>query len=521
MKINEKSSYFEGDDDRHPETIETAYGQTLTCEPPGKPFELLVSSPYTHSARIKFPAQISSHEVVDRTVRSYIYEQISSLTNLSWANSFIRLIASFDIPKAANKNELRNSLSNQILKIDRKNCVSHIEPVLKNLKGYVIYCIEEEEILFSERLADEIEILSSKLVTRQTIDPVFDPELRPYSAHEIHRISDSLQSSKNIATYQKALILICRDLGIRPIQVATMREEDFAYDNLGAYLVVYGAKGRRKSKLRRNTDNLSKKYISKDATKALEELIEENKLLHQKISTYAKEWCNSNGVNFIPLVKPLFPRRMHFHTMDRYLSDTKLYEYAPHCRSSSVTAWLTSASNTLAIKSSDGDNIKISAYRFRRTLGVSMAIAGFSAIEIAVALDHTNTRSIDHYLRWSRDVLKYVNDIYSESEELNEILSRLITREEADTEHDLIRLSDVANLGICTKNGHCEYHPTVSCYSCSRFMPYTDGDHEKALINISTLRDDITENSTGPLRRQLDEAYHAAKTIVQFQKQNK
>ena len=91
----------------------------------------------------------------------------------------------------------------------------------------------------------------------------------------------------------------------------------------------------------------------------------------------------------------------------------------------------------------------------------------------------------------------------------------IVDEDDGNVEGTLIRVSDIANLGKCLKKTQCEMHPTVSCYSCSRFRPFKNADHEAQLKVIEAERDFVKANSSGAVLHQLDEAWEGAIQIVE------
>lgn len=166
--------------------------------------------------------------------------------------------------------------------------------------------------------------------------------------------------------------------------------------------------------------------------------------------------------------------------------------------------------------------LKIGCYRFRYTLGTRMVLEGKTPEELAIALDHGSTDSVQHYFRYNRDLIDFIDDTFDSSIVLENAVMRwkgfLIDENDSSVGGKLIRTSSIASLGKCLKQTSCEFHPTVSCYGCGKFRPFKNADHQAQLKVIEAEREFVQQHSSGPVKHQLNEALQGAIEICEAQK---
>ena len=300
--------------------------------------------------------------------------------------------------------------------------------------------------------------------------------------------------------------------GLRPIQLALLREDDVYYDDklLAWFINIPRVKGRT-AQLRRNKNN----FVLRELPNHLAEDISELNKTNSEINMLDLEG------NSLP--RPLLKAETCHLEL---LSQKKLKEYAWHLYSKNITELFRFSRNLLNIQSrhlTDDDGnptpLKITCYRFRYTLGTRMVMEGKTPEEVAIALDHSTVASVQHYFRYNRDLIDFIDDSFESSNTIKSAVMRwqgfIVDEDDGSVEGSLIRVSDIASLGKCLKKTQCEMHPTVSCYSCSRFRPFKNADHEAQLKVIEAERDFVKANSSGAVLHQLDEAWEGAIQIVE------
>lgn len=404
-------------------------------------------------------------------------------------------------------------ISSQLSAIILSNLSS--QSVWSAVRQFVNYAIESGYWGFDERVLFKLEeIVVPSAGSKQRVS-LLDHENGPFTRSEVAQIAIALQS-ENLSLQHKVMLKIAMHFGVRPIQMALLREEDVYYDKntLAWYINIPRVKG-RVAQLRRNQNNFLLRELPQELA---------NDILALITSEQHSELCDLTD-NRRP--RPLFKRR---EINKHYLSDKTLIDYAWHMSSKSISQTFTgSIQDSLNLRSAyitgdDGNplRLKINVYRFRYTLGTRMVLEGKTPEEVALALDHSNTASVAHYFRYNRDLIDFIDDSFDSSKAISNAVARwqgfIIDEGDDSVAGSLVRGRDLAGLGKCLKKSKCEWHPSVSCYGCGVFRPFKDADHAAQLKVIESEREFVRNNSSGPVQHQLDEAYEGAVQIVEAQK---
>jgi len=341
---------------------------------------------------------------------------------------------------------------------------------------------------------------------------LLDHEHGPFTRTEVSEITQAIHQD-NISIKERVMVKLALRYGLRPIQLALLREDDILYDEnkLAWYVNIPRVKG-RVAQLRRNINNFVLRELSRDLAEDISALINNNK-------QYPCE-----DLNHIKLPRPLFFRQK----INRdYLANIKTQDYAWHQTSFKISINFSNLELNLFSKHVTDENgtsllLKLNCYRFRYTLGVRMVMEGKTPDEVALALDHSTTASVSHYFKYNRDIIDFIDDSFESSSALKNATLRwkgfLIDEDDDSISGSVIRVSDIASLGKCLKKSRCELQPTVSCYGCAKFRPFKDADHGAQLKVIKAERDFVKQNSSGPVQHQLDEALLGAIEIIAAQK---
>ncbi|MGL0818814.1 hypothetical protein [Vibrio vulnificus] len=381
------------------------------------------------------------------------------------------------------------------------------------IRQFVKYAIAHEFWGFTDDVDLAVSEVAVKTLGHKYRVSMFDHEYGAFSRSEIAQITTAINDVA-FDVEHSLLVGLAKQFGLRPIQLALLREEDIYYDKnkLAWYIMIPRVKG-RVAQLRRTKGNFINRALPDDLALKAREVIKK----------HAHIVMRHNGV-IIP--RPLFKARK----LDPlYLKDKRLLPYAWHRTSSSLYQFFSKTLPTkLGIKSmhckdEEGNlmPLRMHAYRFRYTLGTRMVLEGKTPEEVALALDHSSTASVRHYFRYNQDLIDFIDDTFKGSTALKNSALRwqgYFIDENDNIEGSLIKISDVLSLGKCLKKNLCEYHPTVSCYGCGKFRPFKDADHTKQLQIIKKEVEFVRGHSTGPVLYQLNEAYEGAIQIVEAQK---
>ncbi|MBL4857213.1 MAG: site-specific integrase [Idiomarina sp.] len=411
--------------------------------------------------------------------------------------------------ESAFSKEIASQLSAIILKHQS------IQRIWLSIRQFANYAIENGFWGFNETVIfklDEVVIPNSSSKQRVSL---LDHENGPFTRSEIAQISIALQEGK-LSLQHKVMVRLAMKFGLRPIQMALLREEDVFYDKtlLSWFITIPRVKG-KVAQLRRNPNNFILRELPKELANDIQALI---------ASEADRSLCDVDGVR---RPRPLLKREK---INEHYLSDKKLIEYAWHLRSNSITdrfrAIIEPALNIKSAYLEDEDSnplpLKITAYRFRYTLGTRMVLEGKTPEEVAIALDHSSTASVQHYFKYNRDLIDFIDDSFESSKVMDNAVARwqgYVIDEDDDTfTGTLVRGKDLINLGKCMKKGRFEWHPSVSCYGCGKFRPFKNANHEAQLEVIEAERAFVQRHSSGPVQHQLDEAYEGVVQIVEAQR---
>ncbi|MCC1498093.1 hypothetical protein [Alcanivorax sp. 1008] len=155
---------------------------------------------------------------------------------------------------------------------------------------------------------------------------------------------------------------------------------------------------------------------------------------------------------------------------------------------------LRNSAKTLGLKADNGSPLRLSVYRFRHTLGLRMACIGSSAVEIAAALGHAGTEAVEKYIRQGSAMAQYIDSAMSSSETHLEASSSwknpMLARKS---------MKKIMSIGHCSKASPCNLHPGYSCYTCARFQPSENIDHQESIEQITNYFDFFTGRSSSQI----------------------
>lgn len=344
----------------------------------------------------------------------------------------------------------------------------------------------------------------------------------PFTREELDSIEARISEVSIVTARQRAQFRLCRDWGLRPVQLALMRVEDFSQDDGGPFVMICSVKGKR-ARHRRNKANMVKRYIAPDTAVAIKEQIKAAAAECASILKLVEDFQRRGNKEMIVPPQPLFPARdRSSRRVENFCSNARIFDYVLHSDSGAIsndivrlTSQLAVTNNRAKIFSGPGRILEISAYRLRRTKGTSLVLAGHSAEEVAEALDHATTGTVKHYFRYSIEFHSFINQVHQSSPEITAAEAAWSGRivEEVVAARGTRR---VAKLGLCMRTSICPLHPTVSCYGCGQFRPSSTADHAESLSNLLDLQKDLKDHSTGLMPSQLDAAVRGAKELILY-----
>ena len=295
----------------------------------------------------------------------------------------------------------------------------HQNDLAEGLSAYVDYCLDSDVRGFDD--VTWVHIHRFRRPKRHQTDlTMFDADGGPLTPAELASIDDALRTSDTLTPPDRAAVLLCRDWGLRPIQIALLPTWDLGEDEGGPFVLVPSVKGRVRSRMRRHLANRLKRYIADDTALAIQETLDWYRPeVDASFAAFKNLLSNPEDVHAIE--HPIFPIFRSESRLTQYLQDESLRPYALMTESHRVSARIREVGQKIAIPSGEGgDLLELSASRFRYTKGVTLALQGFSAEYIAEALDHRSTPTVRHYCRYSMQLAAYINSVAKRSPEIGQ-----------------------------------------------------------------------------------------------------
>lgn len=376
--------------------------------------------------------------------------------------------------------------------------------------GVLRVFLKQMHILDFDALNDEcLELLNGwKLAGNDQGTAVLslDPEDGPFSDIEYEAILDGLDNNYaegklNNEGYSIAQLFAAT--GRRPIQLTSLKIGDLRIDNkvLGTptyILNIPRAKVRGRAFRATFTDFAITEYIGQVLDKHIKEVvIKSNRVIGRSL--------NKGEIALLPLFPdyndlPLL-KDLPQHDVLSWLKTDAL-----HLTSTMVVSELKSIINTLKIISERTNQpLKITAYRFRYTLGTRAARENAGVLTIATLLDHIDTQHAGVYVQNHPDHAATISAIMNAPlmRYANAFQGKLV-KDEVEAHNKLpgagrIRTENSQdNIGSCGTNAFCRDYAPIACYLCKKFMPWQDAPHHLILKDLVEERDRISKE-TGDL----------------------
>lgn len=281
---------------------------------------------------------------------------------------------------------------------------------------------------------------------------------------------ERLLESRQLNTFDEALLRLHRYVGLRPLQTALLRESDLTQKNGEAYLSVPMIKGQYASG-RRHPTRVRQYKIPNDVSDVLHRLIieEQDNLLTCPL-TNIETTC--------PSKRPLFKAvRIRERTLPKDKHDA---EYYYHLTPQLISHRFLAISKTKGLITKETDlrtgkevtkPVRITAYRFRYTVGTLLAQNGFSLRQIAVWLGHRGEESVRFYIKMAQEWWDHDFSLSSSPKQQKAIAAlsgALIDKLPKSADGQIA--SCIAMTGTCVLPPgvtECPYDPMKSCVTCT------------------------------------------------------
>ncbi|MGB2741237.1 MAG: site-specific integrase [Cognaticolwellia sp.] len=333
-----------------------------------------------------------------------------------------------------------------------------------------------------------------------------DPEDGPFSDIEFEAILGGLdnryaENKLNDEDYSIAQLFAAT--GRRPIQISSLKIGDIRIDTkllgIPTYILnIPRAKVQGRGFRTEFSDFAIAEYIGQVLNKHIKQVVKKTNEIFGRL-------LNEDEIALIPL----FPDYMDLQLLKDLPQDdllSWLNTDATHLKNGEMTKKLKIIIGSLEINSErTTELLKITAYRFRYTIGTRAARENAGVLTIATLLDHATTQCAGIYVKNHPDHASTISRIMNGPLLMyaNAFQGRIV-KDEADACDNLpsasrIRTEDSQhNVGSCGTNAFCRDYAPVACYLCKKFMPWQDAPHHLILKYLVDERDRIN-NDTGDL----------------------
>ncbi|WP_241804936.1 site-specific integrase [Pseudomonas putida] len=506
--------------DDFPFRVQSTFGQTITIRNnTGWLEKMTIEIVGCAPMNIAWGQQLHENLLVEWLLRGWFIDRIQTHIDLRPLILVQRILAAHEFP-----GDDAETIGDRLSSFAVRECIrlktSGRNDDLVALRVFYRWCLDEDVSGFNEHDSLELSQLTVKAFDNKHLVTMRDDDFGPFTRVQLTHIEMRIFTSKHVSHVQRTMFLLCRDWGIRPIQLALMQVTDFGIDENGPFVMVPSVKGIRRSRLRRHPSNLKKRYISNDTAEAVQQQCALAEHQCKAASGLIEKLCVTHGISVPQLPIPLFPAPFRTEPrLVRFLTNPRLTPFTLHQDNRRLSYELTSLTWELQLLDPHKSPreaapfMRISAYRLRRTKGTSMVLSGASPDEVAEALDHINLNSIKHYFRYNLELQEFINTTHMASPEINAAVEMWCGRFMEDTA-DRSALSPISSLGLCSSKKPCPFHPTVTCYACSKFRPSRHADHEAALADITRFQQMLGSSSSGAMAQQVEAAIHGAKSIL-------
>ena len=311
-----------------------------------------------------------------------------------------------------------------------------------------------------------------------------DPYKGPYTSNELSLILQSIEEkyqSNELSLKMFVLSYIYHCLGLRPIQVSLLKINDY-------YIKI-------------NEQNVKSHYLNVPRVK--QKGVEYRGLFHEYVIdpllaeilewwiTKVKAQWEYSGITRPFEDMPFFPD----------IKRDQLDEFRYHSTSADISSSYRQIGKIISVISErTGASTNLTPYRSRKTLGTRAAIEGKNANTIAVLLDHSRTSSVEHYVKFAREIATEIDNAIGEdiAPLICAFRGEIISEAPIAGTRRRIRSNNIHNpdTGLCVNPSGCGVYSksgdllTVlacvpfSCYTCPYFNAWNDIETHREHLRI-------------------------------------
>ena len=355
-----------------------------------------------------------------------------------------------------------------------------------------------------------------------------DAEEGPFMREEMLILRRALDDP-HIHLEDRVVMGLMIEWGLRPIQVSLLKQRDFEVRELAGEALYHINVPRVKQKAKQRRQQFSKRPLSRKLGEMIDELIQIHQAVYSDLNTQdppliMRRYKLFSGTNPYQRKAPAKLRNDqkaaggswedNFATPENIYQDiydaNNKSDMGHHVGRDRIHYRLGSIVPYLPLSPRTGQPFNLNAYRFRYTKGTSMVQEGYSAAEVADALDHSNTNSVCHYFRETAEINELIEEATNRRVEQKMWVAAWQRTDDVENNiygEDVIELSAFTTVGKCKKGSPCWLEPAVACYGCGKFNPNTEvQNHKNALKRIEAQIQNLTSVTYGAASHQLDEA---------------
>ena len=471
---------------------------------------------------------MSGDEELDRVMRPFLKRMIERYMPRTLI-SFEKQISLF-IDLFKDSDDLNESLNNAVLKSKSKG-YKDISPLRQLIRWFIAYEVDGLELDIA------LDILRLEYGGNQNSYLALyglDAESGPFLREEL-RILHQAALNPNIHLEDRVVLKLCLEFGLRPIQIALLKQSDFILDTQLKLAYLNIPRVKQKHQYRRV--EFTNRLVSDELAQMIIQLIDVHELLYSQ---------GDSTIDYSLNDAPLIMRRHSYWHGDstnnpyilannspdaskKLISNQHGYfkEYAElgwqdithHIPPQGIDYRLDSIAKRLPLSPRTGRPFQMNAYRFRYTLGTNAVIEGATEIEVASLLDHSSLGSVKHYFHYSQEMFEVL-----EAATLDRVENKFWTA--AWSKHamegnvydvDIVEPETAITLGKCQKGSPCTLEPAVACYGCDKFCPTKDVEgHRKALNSLTKRAEKAAQSCTRAVAHQFDEAIAGCTAAIAY-----
>jgi len=211
---------------------------------------------------IRWGQRIHPHPIIEWATRKFVLQKLQRVIAINPVQALLDAIPSLSLPETGGAIEFENAILKWIRVKVSEARASRRPELQEGVIAWATMCVDLELYGFGERLLVLLEDRTSTQRGRRDRVTMFDEFEGPYTPEELGRIDDALRNAPEVTSTHRALIGLCRDWGLRPIQIALLTADDVGADHGGPYVQVTSVKGKIRSRMRRNPGNFRKRYVT-------------------------------------------------------------------------------------------------------------------------------------------------------------------------------------------------------------------------------------------------------------------